>query len=361
MVPIAETAYGCEAPEPPDDRRGSNQPKSRASWRKGPATATANQPAWSTSQWSKVDPGVHRGVLERRFKLAALLVILALLSTGYAYYVFYAPVKAPLLTVVLHHFDSPLVSPNSWALEDAQRFADSPGNLAVQSVTLDELANQVKKQPTGGPNRNVVVVYLSGQGVVDENSEPCLIDPATVDPINSQKWLRLEGLLKAVCDARPEARTKKLVLLDCGRIDSDWSLGVLKNDFCGARCRSGSTSQMPGTTVIASAGPGQRSHDAPELGGSVFGCFAARLVRRGRWRSRRRSQAARIEKLPTSERRPLGDRAPSGDAARPELLSSTDGQVDFAIAYTSQESFGKPAKFELAADPKWNDVAAFWN
>jgi hypothetical protein len=352
----------AKRPEPPDDRRGSNQPKSRASWRKGPTTVAANQPAWSSSQWSKIDPAVHRGTLQRRFKLAALLVLLALFSAGYAYHLKNQLYKVPLAVVVLHDYQSALTPPNSWASEDAKRFEDAPGNLAVGITNLDDLGTQLKKQPPGGPGNDVTIIYLSGQGVVNESGEPCLIDPASLEPLNSQKWMRLDDLLKRICAAQPGTETKKLVLLDCGRIDSDWSLGVLKNDFSARVAETVRRIELPELTVICSAGPGQRSYAAPELGGSVFGYFAARgfhgeadEVGDGNGKvSLRELEAflhANVGRWVTEHRAGL---------QRPQLLNVADKPVDYPISFAETKAFPAPEKFTLAADSRWDEVAGLW-
>ena len=119
---------------------------------------------------------------------------------------------------------------------------------------LREFRRQIDTAVPGGPARNTIIIYLSLHGVVDDKGEPCLIPPGA-SPWQSSQWVRVRDLLTELFlfqDEKGHYATKikgwdKLLVLDCNRIDANWSLGQFYNGFrraaaatsCGrSTCRS---------------------------------------------------------------------------------------------------------------------------
>ena len=132
--------------------------------------------------------------------------------------------------------------------------------------TLNEL---LKKATPGGPE-NVVLIYLSAHGIVNEKNEPCLL-LARSKPEDPKTWLPLAKVLEALREYKKGTSVKKVLVLDCNRMDFNWSWGLLHNSFA-ERLRE-LVDKEPNLVVINSTSPGQIGWAAPELGSSVFGHF----------------------------------------------------------------------------------------
>ena len=74
--------------------------------------------------------------------------------------------------------------------------------------------------------------------MVDEKGEPCLVPPGA-SPWHSSEWVRVRELLNDLFLIQDEKRQyaskiknwNKLLILDCDRIDANWSLGQFYNGF----------------------------------------------------------------------------------------------------------------------------------
>ena len=257
----------------------------RADWRKKGAAAgkAPSSGPWS-GRWTDRKPGdSNSGLLWHRLKLAAWGALFVVLLVGLFYYLFFLPTRVPLIAAAITDYGQ-LIPPNSLAAEDVEGLSQANrSNMDVIGVPKDYssreglrayLGRQLERIVPGGPGKKTVLFYLSCHGVLDANGRPCLL-LADSQPHDSKTWLPLEELLK---DLRDHDRLKKLaakkvLILDCGRIPSQWRLGILHNGFADKLAQAVEEIKDPNLAVLSAAGPGQTSYAAPELGKTVFAHF----------------------------------------------------------------------------------------
>jgi von Willebrand factor type A domain len=274
------------------DRAARNDPQKdppnapRADWRKKGGAAAGKAPSsgpWSGRWTDRKGGDSNSSQLWHRLKLAAWGTLFVVLLGGLFYYLFFLPTRVPLIAAAITDYGQ-LIPPNSLATEDVEALAQTNrSNMDVIGVPKDYSSReglrsywgrQLERIVPGGPGKKTVLFYLSCHGVLDGNGRPCLL-LADSQPHDSKTWLPLEELLK---DLRDHDRLKKLaakkvLILDCGRIPSEWRLGILHNGFADKLAQAVEEIKDPNLAVLSAAGPGQTSYAAPELGKTVFGHF----------------------------------------------------------------------------------------
>jgi Mg-chelatase subunit ChlD len=205
-------------------------------------------------------------------------VAIGLLST-LVYLLLVSPKMTPVVAITAIDY-APPIPLNPWAREDR----DALAALHEQNITFYDASGEWSTQ--GGTNTNLlpadllasrprdkepVIVYISAHGIVNEKAEPCLLRPGA-SVYDATSWIRVEDLLERINSTVPQARSK-LVILDCGRIRVNWSLGILYNSFVERVEQVVDTLSVQNLAVLTSAAPGQTNWAAADLGGSVFGRY----------------------------------------------------------------------------------------
>ncbi|MEX2187715.1 MAG: hypothetical protein WD875_13005 [Pirellulales bacterium] len=225
------------------------------------------------------------------------------------------PTTTPFISLVISEYSYP-VPPNAWAYDDVEnirRLLARDGEnrtggepLAVSSERqiiwkadkeewLGNLSREVEKAATikwwqtlgRGPGDGAVIIYLSGLGVVDDEGRACLLLPGLSESdsvFDAARRMPVSELLDSLFYDRAGKQERlprdvlKLVILDAGRIDQEWELGLPYNAFVES-LRGVVESELPVSNlfVLNSADAGEKAWASPELGGTVFGHF----VRRG--------------------------------------------------------------------------------
>jgi len=300
-----------EGPESPLDSAPTSD------WRGDRGRGSA-RPARSKDDWRR-DTAPETSPIPNSVKVGTL-VVLGLVGVGI--FLWFIPPRdraTPMVCVAVTELEMP-IPPNALALEDRARLTNlqetSKGNIRARwpienrryfwigsdnqfddfqrSVSqqgssglylskdqLGLLTNLVRFIRPGGPDKNMILIYLSAHGVVDSRGEPCLL-MSDSDPLDDSTWQPVRPLLDQLSQVNEqhegENPTKVLLLLDSGRIVADWQLGVLHNGFPELLKQAYEDGQREHSeyehlTIINSTGLGQRGWDAPELGGSAFGYF----------------------------------------------------------------------------------------
>ncbi len=225
------------------------------------------------------------------------------------------PTTTPFISLVISEYSYP-VPPNAWAYDDVEnirRLLDRDGEnrtggepLAItadrqilwkadKEEWLGNLSREVEGAATikwwqtlgRGPGDGAVIIYLSGLGVVDDEGRACLLLPGLSESdsvFDPARRMPVRELLDALFYNRADEQERlprnvlKFVVLDAGRIDQEWELGLPYNAFVES-LQSVVESELPVSNlfVLNSADAGQKAWPSPELGGTVFGHF----VRRG--------------------------------------------------------------------------------
>ncbi len=185
---------------------------------------------------------------------------------------------------------SPILPPNWWAGKDLQRFEYlNPENGRIADYCqvsyaphaedprdgFRELREKIAGCRGGGPTRHAVIVYLSVHGAVNGEGRACLVPPG------GKAWLPLDELLIYLFPREKSGKLpeKKLLILDCNRMDANWGIGLLYNGFADALKRAledarGKGADVAGLVILNSTGPGQIGWTSPEeFQGSVFGYY----------------------------------------------------------------------------------------
>jgi hypothetical protein len=224
--------------------------------------------------------------------------------------------RPPLVIATVTKYDYPL-PPNSWTEEDQELLMkldgqslvtckreqqDGSGEVADYNAQWSGLGDDAEakekaafsilekklraaEKRAGGPNKDVVMMYVNMHGAVRGDGEPCLIPPSPPGPLgrtfayNSSNWFSAKTLLRTLFKEKTDPRLKYVVFFDCSRVDSDWNLGWLDAGFpqrLGESLHQLALECSPAfdnVYVITSTSAGQVSWTAPELKGSVFGHF----------------------------------------------------------------------------------------
>ena len=300
------------------------KPPNKAGWRGGGSAPPVVRPK---SQWGwRQREDRHDSANRRNFLLrvkAGLVTFTALVLVGVVIWIIFTfPVKTPLIVAAITQYEVP-IPPNSWAREDVNRFqsawpvraahspgffrnlielfrrdssnvrvCDSPGQWTDQREALDSIEEQFNERGIhpGGPDKDVILFYISAHGILDDRGQPCLIlaTPPKLDPsasgleLSADRWLPIDKLLERIKKAMASRRDasnkdiKTVLLLDCNRFESCWELGVLYNDFAGRLEAVLKQAEMKNFAILVAAGSGQTGWASPELQGSLFGRYVLR-------------------------------------------------------------------------------------
>ncbi|MEX2141172.1 MAG: hypothetical protein WD894_18045 [Pirellulales bacterium] len=271
----------------------------RASWRSKTAPAVTQRGKdrhWLVSRTENPNRFRHR------VKLAIAAGALLLLFGAFLVYTLWTPRNTPLLLVGIFDYAAPL-PPNAWTFEDFDRFRSTLGeegsasaqNIRVYSglgerswkngeealLALEQALRDRDMRPAG-PDRNTVLIYVSGHGILDADGRPCLV--LATDRGSTDSWQpqlsRLEDLptvdLQAVLETIQESYAdrsgvKKVVLLDCHRIHANPQFGILENRFGDALKRLQFKDEN--LFLLCSADAGQLAWTLPDRGASAFGYY----------------------------------------------------------------------------------------
>ncbi|RIK74815.1 MAG: hypothetical protein DCC68_22380, partial [Planctomycetota bacterium] len=178
------------------------------------------------------------------------------------------PTTTPFISLVISEYQYP-VAPNAWAYDDVENIrrllaregenrtggeplavtderqihwrADKDEWLGNLRREVDKAANIKWYQTLGrGPGKGCVIIYLSGLGVVDDDGHACLLLPSLSENdslFDPARRISMRELFDELFYDRDDQRERlprdvlKLVVLDAGRIDQDWELGLPYNPF----------------------------------------------------------------------------------------------------------------------------------
>ena len=131
-----------------------------------------------------------------------------------------------------------------------------------------ELLDQARNPPA-------MIVWISMHGVAQPGQEAFLVPPAA-SPIDSKTWLPVNSVIETL-QSVPSSR-KVMVVLDCNRMDRNWNIGLLENQFSKQVSQlvndMQAASQWPdNVSVVLSADTGQTNHVSHTLNGTSFGHY----------------------------------------------------------------------------------------
>jgi serine/threonine protein kinase len=194
-------------------------------------------------------------------------IMLALLGVLSAVVLYPRSLFGPrFLTMAIREYQSPLLPPNAWAIQDGRLLAPHFGNRedsydkqnSVQFARfLDRLLNW---------NEGPLVVHLCALSRVYD--EKVVLFLGDTNPDEPSRGVPLQTVLDHF-RGHGGGRGDRLLLLDIARPIADPRLGVMNDDVADAIHRELSGIEWP-IFVLTACSPGQVSHVSEELGSSVF-------------------------------------------------------------------------------------------
>lgn len=250
-----------------------------ASWRKASRLDGGNpvRHRWQTDDRAATGPRSPR----RRFPVALGLLVAAILGM-LAYFVWtvaFCPVRTPFIAVAVPTYGDPF-PPNAWSREDLENiatlhcetidFVDMSTAWRSPSVGMRALDHELEIIGPAARRSGSAVVYLSMHGVVDGKGRPCLAPPAA-SPVNARTWLPVADVVDRLERFAKQESAVVLLVLDTARIDVDWNLGVLGNQFNERLVELIDDDRPENVVVMTASGVDEVAAASPELGGSIFG------------------------------------------------------------------------------------------
>ena len=150
------------APRDANAPSGGSSDKSkpaRASWRGNAARATVPDRGTTNRSWwtvRRTEPSHDAGF---RAKLAVSVVLLATLVAAFVIFLRHKPTKVPMIALAATYRGSHMLPPNSWAVEDFERFEGQlanrgPGGFLSADAGLGEVDVKVFRDDwIGGPRQ----------------------------------------------------------------------------------------------------------------------------------------------------------------------------------------------------------------
>ena len=200
-----------------------------------------NRSAKPRGSWQGERPGGDwfgglRGRLVQLF-WGVLLLSALILFAWLVWLLLLAPKRTPLIVLSAAPYSWPL-PPNAWAAEDF----DHLGVMDGETITirgqedpvfrkadflerLDKEIEQVQKQSPKLP----LVVWVSLHGVADSTGETIHLIPPKASPTDPASWIELDELLGRIQKVTPQRNA--LLILDCNRMQVNWNIGLLANQF----------------------------------------------------------------------------------------------------------------------------------
>ncbi|MBI1249265.1 hypothetical protein GC197_15650 [bacterium] len=286
-------------------RSGDSSSRNPSDWRKG-KRGESNSGKSEKTYFQEKKSGVPKNIGILNLLLLALVTLIA----SFVSIVGCQPTKTPMLHLATIQHEDSLWAPNAYALEDRANFTlsmlDTSSNIDLitgqgmaagsseQKPWIDlnalEFTSAINnyltmtKQP-GGPRPGGWIFYLSCQGVTNYDGVAYLVakDSRALRPgksVEETNLVPLASILQAISKHPVVQKTPesyKLLVLDMGRSESQWSANRLYNDFPSAAKALiddlPQDIQLANTYLLLSSSDGQKSWTNPLEGGTNFGLF----------------------------------------------------------------------------------------
>jgi len=336
---------------------------SRSGWRKkgrSPGRRRASASDQLSGWQSRRVDDAQTAVFRHRMRLLGLGLLTIGLVALFVCIAFWWRKKTPIISLTVTQYTAP-IPPNSYAREDAERLTTvNKKNLKFlpdefhgevrANACVDFLMERLASQAPGGPGKDVAIVYLSAHGVVDGQDRPCFL-LSDADPLDSSTWMPVADVLAGLKEQQSQwqdASRKIVLLLDSGRVDDNWRLGILYNAFADALPQTIKEAGVPGLYVLNSTSSGQVAWPAPKLDGTAFGYFLAEgLSGEAKGRDNKITLRELFDYVvETVGRWAINNRA---DIQQPMLIPELSEEEDFAIAFAGGRSSLQVSDEQVAA------------
>lgn len=277
---------------------------SKARWQESESRSLPRKPAGSSAsgRWKGArEVGAARTSLQI---FAGLFALAAVLTIAVVLLLYLYPIAPPRLVVIHASYHSPLLPPNTYADRDIEAMVAEKAVFETTFANPQPLTgNLIRAQLHSLPEfqawqrwlrweKNHLLVYVNAYGVslwdpARKQVQPYLLGSDFEIPVQQGSpeqfgAIPLREVLEAVADCNAD---RKLLVLDCQRLDHHWPMGMFRNDFVTAA--QVAINELPPEKrqdlyVLFSCSPGERTHYDPVVGMSVFGrCFLEAMTGAG--------------------------------------------------------------------------------
>ena len=245
-----------------------------------PSEATKRRPEFAEPDWRKDRPGTPFRLRRLRFLsagigLLATAVILVWVSTWLR-----PPRSIDLVLLGADYGDNLLVPQNTYGWNVLEDFATLTSDRHLQAwgtqliklahPPLELLGESLWDRSLHGGSERATLVYVSAHGAVDENGPYLLFNNAHV--ADDRGRLPLVSVLDELSKLSP--RCQKILVLDCTSMTSQWSLGILRNDFARAlQDMEARIEAVPNLVVVCASSPDERNWTCDTWRQTVFGHY----------------------------------------------------------------------------------------
>lgn len=349
----------------------SSAPDEAASWRKpgSGAPATGRRPPRGSKResWRVSPEAVKAGsyVLRLLWRLAISGVLLALVLL-LVWLLLSLKRDMPVVAFFAKVYEPPLM-PIRLAFEDEailSRLSRSDGSLfRSRSIALDDVGTQLATTAAdetlkvleahlngakpGGPDKNVVMLYLSMLGSIDTEGRACLIPPGLAEAessIGDGRCISVDRLLRMARQAVRE-EVALIVVLDACQGGLQWPLGLVDGAFASAVEAAVEAANLPRTWVLLPASVGQSSQANLGDGASVFARFFAAGLRGAADSSRTGDRDGAVE---------LGELASYLAIRVDRWALSRHGERQTPVLYPAVDRPGRGGDLKLTRAENWD-------
>ena len=222
----------------------------------------------------------------RRLSVVSLLMLVGLGSALFLATVLQRELQPPFVVIVktAYSHDFP---PNSWSFEDIESLRTGADSLDRKTLDLIDLSNahqanenlltipeerERKRAVERAERTGVIIFYISIHGMVNDDDEACVATPESA-PLDATTWLPVTSLLSQINNWKIPDNVHKLLILDCNRQETNWKLGLFKNDFADRLLIALQKNPVSNLVILNSVSGGQVGNTSAEMRGSVFGQY----------------------------------------------------------------------------------------
>ena len=222
----------------------------------------------------------------RRLSVISLLLLVGLGSAIFLATVLQRELQPPFVAIVKTAYPHAF-PPNSWSYEDIESLRTGADSLDRKTLNVVDLSgdqhpnenflafsdeNERKRVVASAERTGVIIFYISMHGMVNDDDEACVATTESA-PLDASTWLPISSLLSQINDCKIPENVHKLLILDCNRQETNWKIGLFRNDFADRLFQALEKNPVPNLVILNSASGGQVGNTSAVMRGSVFGQY----------------------------------------------------------------------------------------
>ncbi len=258
-----------------------------SSWKgKSSSTLPKSNYGWQVGRDSAQIRLTRRRNRLRRLSFQSLLFLVGLGSAVFLATLLHREMQPPFVAIVKTAYPNEF-PPNSWSYEDIESLRTGADSLDRKTLNVVDLSDseQTNEKPLAPPEEHerkrvvaqaeragVIMFYVSMHGVVNDFDEACVVATKSAS-LEAKTWVRVSSLLSQIEEWNIPKNVKKLLILDCNRQNTNWKIGLFRNNFAERLSQALEKNPVPNLAILNSTSSDQIGHASAGFQGSVFGQF----------------------------------------------------------------------------------------